>query len=137
MDNFLVSLGFFRWKYDTNVYLQNICDVLNLIVLFASVSSSFFTSNRLFILSDWWPCWRCKWPCFLASQQAIVYYYLWWWQNYKGLTYETLYCDRVAELKNFRLIKLIGATGMGCCYWCKAVYFWRSRSTCVLCMPPL
>ena len=34
MDNFLLSLGFERWKYDTNVYLQNIGDLFQVIVLY-------------------------------------------------------------------------------------------------------
>ena len=34
MDNFLLSLGFERWKYDPNVYLQNLGDSLQVIVLY-------------------------------------------------------------------------------------------------------
>ena len=34
MNNFLLTLDFVRWKYDPNVYLQNICDVFQVIVLY-------------------------------------------------------------------------------------------------------
>ena len=34
MDNFLLSLGFERCKYDPNVYLQNVSDLLQVIVLY-------------------------------------------------------------------------------------------------------
>ena len=34
MDNFLLSLGFVRCKYDPNVYFQNIGDVLQVIFLY-------------------------------------------------------------------------------------------------------
>ena len=34
MDNFMLSLGFVRCKYEPNVYLQHIGDVLQVIVLY-------------------------------------------------------------------------------------------------------
>ena len=34
MDNFLLSLGFERWKYDPNVYLHHVGDVLQVIVVY-------------------------------------------------------------------------------------------------------
>ena len=34
MDNFLLSLGFERCKYDPNVYLQHVGDLLQVIVLY-------------------------------------------------------------------------------------------------------
>ena len=34
MDNFLLSLGFERWKYDPNVYLHHICDLLQFILIY-------------------------------------------------------------------------------------------------------
>ena len=43
MDNFMLSLGFERCKYDHNVYLQHVGDLLQVIVLY--VDDIYITGN--------------------------------------------------------------------------------------------
>lgn len=43
-----------------------------------------------------------------------------------------IFCIRSKQKTIFKSSRF---AGMGCSYWCKAIYFWGSWSTCIFCMP--